>query len=272
VFPRAKAALLSFTDLFVGFYSYFGGLVLLALQVVGQCGSIARSWRDVGRTVGRTMGQLANMGASALLINNLIIALIAFSISFSSSVLLRRYGAGIFLADILAIGLCEHLVPILTGIVVAGRSGSRVAAEIGTMQVTDEITAMTTMAMNPIKLLVIPRMLAMTIAIPFLTVVGDIVGLLVGGLVAKTYLGLSLYDYQRRLLEVLSRDPYFQQGMYKAFVFGMIVALVSCYRGFQVRGGPSAVGQATTNSVVDSIIFIVGINTVFTTIRSLTTF
>ncbi len=256
---------------FGGLYGYVGGLVILSQHALVQTVLVLRSWKEIRRTFCRMMGQMAKMGTTALVINNLIIALISFSIGFSSSVLLQRYGAGIFLADILAIGLCEHLVPILTGIVVAGRSGSRVAAEIGTMQVTEEITAMRTMAMNPVKLLVVPRLLAMTVALPFLTIIGDIVGLIVGGLVAKSYLGLSLFDYQRRLLEVLSRDPYFQQGMYKSVCFGMIVALVSCYRGFQVRGGAEAVGQATTDSVVDSIVFIVAVNTVFTTIRSLST-
>lgn len=250
-------------------YSYVGGLTYLA-GAAGWCALSLldlRQPRRLREALGGAFGQLARMGAAALGVNTLCVALIAFAISYSSADLLRQYGANLYLANIVAIGLTEHLIPVLTGIIVAGHSGSRVAAELGTMQVTDEITAMKAMAMDPVRLLMLPRILGMSLAVPFLSITGDIVGLAVAGLVGYLFLDLTFTNYYVQLIRVLEWDPYLEIGLCKAFAFGAVVALVACYRGIRVRGGAEAVGDATTRSVVDSIILIILINTAVTILR-----
>lgn len=251
------------------FYAYFGGLSRLAGETLACTIVLAARgpMRSIAEVTGKAMGQLAKMGAFALSVNLLCVSLISFAISYSSADLLKRYGGNVYLVDIVAIGLCEHLVPVLTGIIVAGHSGSRVAAELGTMQVTDEITAMRTMAMNPVKLLLIPRIGGMTLAVPFLTIAGDLAGLAVSALVGWAFLDLSFESFYLRLLLVLRYDAYLEIGLWKSLAFGFVVAHVSCFRGMRVRGGAEAVGRATTASVVDSIIFVIAINTIVTVLR-----
>ncbi len=243
-----------------GLSMYWGGRILLDLFRLEP--------KPVRDTTVRVLGQVSRIGFSAVPIATLIVCLVSLSMSIPSVPQLRRYGANIYIADLLAIGLCSQMVPIILGIVVAGRSGTRVAAEIGTMKVTEEITAMKAMGMNVVKILVLPRLLGMLIAMPLLVILGDGLGLIVGSGVARGMLDLTFGDYYRRVLEVLRADDWFAQGLYKSMLFAIAIALVSCFRGFQVRGGAEAVGAATTQSDVDAIIMIIGINTVFTVIKT----
>lgn len=251
------------------FYAYFGGLTVVASTTVWRALTLTvpTDLKSSRQAAAKTMAQLARMGALALTVNTLCIALIAFASSYSAAEMLSRYGANIFIVDLAVIGLCEHLIPVVTGTVVTGHSGSRVAAELGTMQVTDEITAMRTMALDPVKLLLVPRVFGLTLAMPFLTLTGDVVGLSVSALVGKVFLDLSFQDFWFRMLIVLRFDQYLEIGLAKSVVFGFALAIIACYRGMQVRGGAEAVGRATTASVVDSVIFIILINSVITIIR-----
>ena len=263
-----------------GIYDYLGGVIFLFLESLWLLGTQLLfirpdhphiRWKPLATTLKRSAGQIAKIGLFALPISGLIMALVSVSMAFPAATQLQKFGANLFIADILAVGLTSQMSPLIMAILVAGRSGSRIAAEIGTMQVTEEIVATRAMGMNPVLILVIPRILGMFVGLTFLVLVGMFIGTLVGGLVAHISLDLTWNVYYSRVIEVLSlpEATWVRQGITKTLAFAVTIAVVSCYRGFQVRGGSEAVGQATTASVVDSILMIIALNTIFTVMNSL---
>lgn len=166
-----------------------------------------------------------------------------------------RFNAEGAVATIVVIGLTRELAPVLSGLMVAGRVGAAIAAEIGTMRVTEQIDALVTLSTNPFKYLVAPRLLAGLITLPVLVLVGDIIGVSGGYLVSTEKLGFNPGSYLKNTFEFLQLSDVIS-GLIKAGVFGFIVSLMGCYHGFHSTGGAQGVGKATTNAVVSSFVLI----------------
>lgn len=218
--------------------------------------SIFGLFHKKGQREGSFVQQSVLIGVNAVQIVTLISFLIGLILALQSAAQLRQFGANIFIADLIGIAMLKEMGPIMTAIVVAGRSGSAIASEIATMVVTEEVDALRTMALNPIRFVVVPKFHAMTITLPLLTVLSDLVGILGGLIIGITYLQLSAAAFMNELLTVLIfRDVI--TGLVKSIVFAWIIVIVGCYYGLKVAGGAEGVGKATTASVVASIFFVI---------------
>ena len=214
-----------------------------------------------------TILHMQKTGVDALPIVALISFLMGFIMAFVSSLQLRQFGASIYVASIVALAMVSELGPIMTAIIVAGRSGSAYAAEIGTMRISDEIDALFTMGFSPTLFLAIPRILAAMIVMPVLVLFSDLFAILGGLLISVSMLDLSINTYFTQTLNSLDLTEFIWGGS-KSVVFAAVIAWVGCLRGFQVRGGAAQVGNAATSSVVSSIFFIILIDSIFAVIRS----
>jgi len=194
-------------------------------------------------------------GVNGLPIVALIGFLIGLIIAFQSVTPMKRFGAEFFVTDIVAISMLRELGPVMTAIVLAGRSGSAFAAEIGTMKVREEIDALVTMGIDPVKMLAVPRVLAALFMTPLLSAFAALAGLVGGGIVMAS-LGFSVQAYTNRITEAVDYVDLLS-GLFKALVFGVLVAGVGCLRGLRTKQGPSAVGDSTTSAVVSGIILII---------------
>ncbi|MCQ4159734.1 ABC transporter permease [Roseomonas sp. GC11] len=174
-----------------------------------------------------------------------------------------RFGAESAIANVVVLSITRELGPVLAGLMVAGRIGAAFAAEIGTMRVTDQIDALTTLSTNPMKYLVAPRLLAGTIAMPLLVVVADILGVMGGWLVGTTQLNFTSITYLTSTLNFVQPEDVLS-GLVKAAVFGFVITLMGCYHGYNSRGGAQGVGAATTSAVVASSILILALDYVLT--------
>jgi phospholipid/cholesterol/gamma-HCH transport system permease protein len=171
----------------------------------------------------------------------------------------KRFNAEAFVGTVVALSMTRELGPVLSGLMVSGRVGSAMAAELGTMQVTEQIDALYTLAINPIQYLVVPRFLASLIVMPILTAFADVVGILGGYLISVILLGSNPTVYIRRTYDYLDLgDVYI--GLLKACIFGMIIATIGCYQGISTRGGAEGVGKSTTDAVVISSLLILVAN------------
>lgn len=176
-----------------------------------------------------------------------------------------RFNAESLVSTIVALGITRELGPVLAGLMVAGRVGASIAAELGTMRVTEQIDALTTLATNPFKYLVGPRILAGVITLPILVGIADIIGIMGGYIVGTRSLGFNSYAYIKSTSDFLQVDDVVS-GLIKAAVFGFIITLMGCYHGFHSKGGAQGVGRATTNAVVSSAILILAANFVLTSL------
>ena len=174
-----------------------------------------------------------------------------------------RFNAEGAVAQVVAIGMARELAPVLGGLMVAGRVGAAMAAEIGTMRVTEQIDALTTLSTNPFKYLIAPRLIAGTLMVPFLVLVGDIIGIFGGFVISVNLLNFNAATYVKNTVDFLENIDIIS-GLVKAGVFGFIVTLMGCYHGFQSRGGAEGVGAATTNAVVTASILILTANLILT--------
>ncbi|MDF0602723.1 ABC transporter permease [Psychromarinibacter sp. C21-152] len=174
-----------------------------------------------------------------------------------------RFNAEAVVPQIVAIGMVRELGPVLTGLMVAGRVSAAIAAEIGTMKVTEQIDALTTLSTNPMKYLTVPRVLAATLAVPALAAVGNVIGVMGGYLVAVTRLGFNPTTYIKNTVDFLEASD-IVSSLVKAAAFGFIVALMGCYHGMQSGRGAQGVGRATTNAVVSASVLILAANFVLT--------
>ncbi len=162
---------------------------------------------------------------------------------------LQQVGAIDYVADLVGVSMFREIGPLITAVIVIGRSASSITAELGTMKVSEEIDALEVMGVDPVRYLVMPRVAAMTIMMPCLTVIGECLGLFGGALISSFSLGMDPYYYGSRLLQaVFLRDLW--SGLIKSLIFGFIVGILACYRGLNVEGGAEGVGRETTNSVV----------------------
>lgn len=161
----------------------------------------------------------------------------------------KRFGAETMVGTVVALSMTRELGPVLTGLMVSGRVGSAMAAELGTMRVTEQIDALYTLATNPIKYLIVPRFLASTFMLPILVIFADVIGIVGGYFVSVQILGTNPTLYVRRTWNYLELNDLYS-GLLKALFFGMIIAVISCYQGFNAEGGAEGVGRATTRAVV----------------------
>ena len=174
-----------------------------------------------------------------------------------------RFNAETLVSSIVALGIVRELGPVLAGLMVAGRTAAAIAAELGTMRVTEQIDALTTLSTNPYKYLVAPRLLAAVITLPMLVVVADTIGIMGGWLVGTGSLGFNSASYLRNTVDFLQLQD-ITSGLVKSAVFGFIIALMGCYHGFHSKGGAQGVGHATTNAVVSASILILAANYLLT--------
>jgi phospholipid/cholesterol/gamma-HCH transport system permease protein len=205
---------------------------------------------------------LQQCGAQALGIVTLISFLVGLILAFIGAVQLRKFGAQIYVADLVGLAVTREMGAMMTGVILAGRTGAAFAAQLGTMQVNEEIDALTTLGISPMEFLVLPRMLALMLMMPVLCVYADLVGILAGLLVSTTLLHMPLMEYlneTQRAVHLVDCGI----GVCKSVVFGALVALAGCLRGMQSGRSAAAVGAAATSAVVTGIVWIIASNGLF---------
>ena len=205
---------------------------------------------------------MRSAGLDALPIVGLLSFLLGIVVAYQAADQLRQYGANIFVTDLVGLSMLREFAPLMTAIIVAGRSASAYAAQIGTMAVSQELDAMRTVGIAPLDMLVLPKLIALVIALPLLTVFADVMGVLGGMLMARVHLGVSFNEFLDRFPKAVSTTSYLV-GVGKAPVFAAIVALVGCFQGFCTRGGADSVGLHTTRAVVQSIFMVIVADALF---------
>ncbi|NNL06253.1 MAG: ABC transporter permease [Gammaproteobacteria bacterium] len=199
---------------------------------------------------------IQQVGPQALPIVSLISFLVGLILAYMGALQLERFGAQIYVADLVGIAMVREVGALMTAIIMAGRTGAAYAAELGTMQVNEEIDAFQTLGISPMDYLVMPRLLALVLMMPLLSLYAGLVGILAGIVVSVTVFDLSVYEYYQQTLRALNMT-HFTVGMMKGMLYGVLIALAGCLRGMQCGRSAQAVGQATTSAVVTSIISIV---------------
>ena len=212
-------------------------------------------WDRIWRLIERS-------GSDAVPIVTILSFLMGAILAFQGAIQLRKFGANIFVADLVSLSICLEMGPLLTALIVSGRSGAAYAAHIGTMQVTEEVDALRVMAIDPIRYLVSPRILAVAFVLPCLTLFADLLGIVGGCIVAAFSLDVTPVAYFNQVHKVLEMSDVVK-GLVKSFVFGIEIATIGCLKGFQVRGGAESVGNATTSAVVTSIFILTVTDAVF---------
>ncbi|MCR9255917.1 MAG: MlaE family lipid ABC transporter permease subunit [Alphaproteobacteria bacterium] len=214
------------------------------------------------------VNQIEEVGLNALPIVGLLNLLVGVVLAYQGADQLARFGAEIFTVNLLAVSVLREIGVLITSIIVAGRSGSAFTAQIGTMKVNQEIDAMQTIGLDPIEVLVVPRMIALIIALPLLTFFAMIMGLFGGGLVSVLLLDLSVTQFTTQLLDAATIETMLV-GLVKAPVFASLIALVGCFEGLRVSGSADSVGRLTTQSVVESIFLVIVFDAAFSIVFSI---
>jgi phospholipid/cholesterol/gamma-HCH transport system permease protein len=237
------------------------------ITFVGEA-SLALGHAAVGRARFRRVDLLLNIqeaGASALGIVSLISFLIGLILAFVGAVQLRQFGAQIYIADLVAIGMAREMGAMMAAIIMAGRTGAAYAAQLGTMRVNEEIDALSTMGISPFEFLVLPRMLGLILMMPLLTVYANLVGIAGGAVVGIGMLKVGVIPYWNHTWAAVSLDD-FAAGLIKSVVFGVLIAIAGCMRGMQSGRSSAAVGLAATSAVVTGIVFIIVSDAVLTVV------
>jgi phospholipid/cholesterol/gamma-HCH transport system permease protein len=252
VIERLGLACVRAWEAFRTLLTFVGELAVALLQAAMHPRQIR--WKDAWLTAERA-------GVDALPIIGLIGFLLGLIMAFQSAIPMRQFGADIYVANLIGLSMLRELGPLLTAIVLAGRSGSAFAAEIGTMKVKEEIDALTTMGLEPVRFLIVPRVIAAVAITPVLAVFANLFGL-IGGAVVMRSLGFPLVTYMHQIQSsVVPRD--LLGGLFKSLAFGLVVAAIGCLRGLQTGTGASAVGEATTSAVVSGLVLITIVDGVF---------
>lgn len=242
----------SILDALVAQIAFLGEVGVALVSVLRHPRSVR--WRD-------TIVLAERVGIGALPIVILIAFLMGVILAFQSAIPLRQYGGEIFVADLVGLSMLRELGPLMTAILLAGRTGAAFAAEIGTMKVSDEVSALTTMGLDPVRFLVVPRILAALLATPLLTIFADMAGL-IGGALTMLAFSIPTTTYFNELSTWVSASD-FLSGWVKAFVFGSLIAGIGCMKGLATRNDATAVGESTTSAVVAAIIMIVVVDGIF---------
>jgi phospholipid/cholesterol/gamma-HCH transport system permease protein len=243
-----------------------GNDIVVLIAFVGElCTALGRALRHPGLVRWRDAWLMAELaGVNALPIVALLGFLLGLIMAFQSAIPMRQFGADLYIANLLGLSILRELGPLLTAIILAGRSGSAFAAELGTMKVSEELDALTTMGLEPVGFLVVPRMIAAVAMTPLLAVFAGVFGL-IGGAVVMLSLGFPLVTYMNQLQSAVTVGDMLR-GLGKSFVFGIVVAAIGCLRGLQTKSGASAVGESTTRAVVSGLVLITIVDGVFAVI------
>ncbi len=234
------------------FISYAGEIAWAMVTSLRHPRSIR--WSDVFLIAERA-------GVNALGIVVLISFIVGLVMAFQAAIPMRMFGAELYVANLIGIAMVRELGPLMTAIVLAGRSASAFAAEIGTMRINEEIDALTVMGMDPVRFLIVPRVIASTLMTPLLTIFSNLAGML-GGAVVITSMGYPIVSYYQQIAAFVKWND-LAGGLVKCFVFGILIAAIGCIRGYQTQSGPSAVGISTTRAVVTGIVFIAVFDGIF---------
>ncbi len=240
-------------DTFDGFFlflSFFGESIMQSFRL------ILTPWHFRYKA---TLVHIEKSGAQAIPIVALTSFLVGLVIAYQGADQLAKFGANIFIVDMVSISVFRELAPLITAIVIAGRSASAYTAEIGTMKITEEIDALKSMGFDPIIFLVLPRVIALVISMPLIVFFADIVGVFGGMIVADGTLGISYREFIVRARDVVEMK-HILIGLIKAPFFGLLIAMIGCFRGFQVTGSTESIGRYTTISVVNAIFWVIACN------------
>ena len=241
---------------FMEFIRYAGGISILMGETIFWIPMPPLRRRQI-------FEQMSKIGVDSLPIVFLISMFTGMVLALQSAYQLQRFSAEMYMASLVVFSMTRELGPVLTALIVAGRVGASITAELGTMKVTEQLDAMETLATNPVKYLVVPRFLALIIMLPLLTIYSDMVGILGGYLVGVYKLGVSHSMYMKNTWQPLKYKDVFT-GLIKSFFFGIIICVVACYEGMTAEGGAEGVGRSTTQSVVVSFILIIASDCFFT--------
>lgn len=259
---------------------------VLGQPVLAKIGNVTiemhRNWSDMLTFIGEVFTALLNFmrgkaqfrtsdlffqieaaGPSALFIVTLISVLVGMILAFVGAVQLRLFGAEIFIANLVGLGMAREMGAMMTAIIMAGRTGAAYAALLGTMEVNEEIDALKTIAVSPVEFLVLPRLIALFITMPLLCIYADFMGIIGGAIVSATMLDISFFQYFQQIQGFVGLS-HFVIGVVKAIVFGILIATAGCFRGLHCGRSASAVGFAATNAVVTSIVLIIVADAIIT--------
>ena len=242
----------------LGMLRFIGEIAVATLRMVAHPGRFR--WRTMLRNV-----QIG--GFDALPIIGLTSLLLGVVVAYQGADQLRHYGANIFVVELVGYSMLREFAPLITAIIIAGRSGSAYAAQIGTMLVTEEVDAMRTLGIDPIELLVLPKIAALALALPLLTVFADVTGVFGGMLMARAQLDVGFNEFLDRFGREL-HGPSLLIGIGKAWVFAIIIAVIGCFQGFRTRGRADSVGRQTTLAVVQSIFIVIVADALFSIVFS----
>jgi phospholipid/cholesterol/gamma-HCH transport system permease protein len=234
------------------------------LAFIGECAAAFVGWlAHPGRIRWRPiLFNIRSAGFDALPIVGLLAFLLGIVVAYQGAEQLRQYGANIFFADLIGLSMLREFAPLITAIIIAGRSGSAYAAQIGAMSVSEEIDAMRTLGIAPLEMLVLPKIIALLIVLPLLTVFADVLGVFGGMLMARAQLDVGFPEFLDRFTKAVSVTDYLI-GICKAAVFAGIIAVVGCFQGFRAKGGADGVGRQTTRSVVQAIFLVIVADALF---------
>jgi phospholipid/cholesterol/gamma-HCH transport system permease protein len=253
----------------VNFLANLGRVVLALLAETGRVVLFIKDSLIQGLTptiyVRQILDQMYRIGYNSLLVVGLTAFFTGGALALQIYLGSSRLNAEQAVAFIVAIGITRELGPVLGGLMVAGRVGASIAAELGTMRVTEQIDALITLSTNPFKYLVGPRLIAAVVTLPILVAIGDTIGIMGGYIVGTRSLGFNSYAYIKNTTANLQLDDV-TSGLIKAAVFGFIIAIMGCYHGFNSKGGAQGVGRATTNAVVSAAILILAANFALTSL------
>jgi phospholipid/cholesterol/gamma-HCH transport system permease protein len=236
----------------------WGGAISDSVTFVGEVAIAFERWVRGSARMRRSdlLEVVQACGANALGIVTLISYLVGVILAFMGAVQLQQFGAAIYVADLVSIGIIREMGAMMTGIIMAGRTGAAFAAQLGTMKVTQEIDALTTMGISPMEFLVLPRVVALILMMPLLCLYADMMGILGGATVGAGMLGISVRTFLQEAAHAVTLTGLIE-GLSKSIVYGILIALAGCYEGFNCGNNSSAVGDAATRAVVESIVFIV---------------
>ena len=256
----------------VSIRAWLRGIGRQSIVLSFHAGGIAFLLRDTCQAIFKarirwnaTVDQMYKIGVTSLPLVFLTALFTGVVLSLQSAYQLKLFAAQQFTSDLVALSMTRELGPVLTAMVIAGRVGAAIAAELGTMKVTEQIDAMRALAVSPVRYLVVPRFLAGFLMLFILTIYADMIGMLGGYLICVFKLGISSHQYIKRSIHVLMIKD-IMTGLIKAFFFGGIISLVGCYFGFNAENGAEGVGRATTLAVVTTLILIIASDAVFTAI------
>ena len=252
---------LNYLDLPIRSFRRLGRIILMACHSMGQAlimlGSatlyIRTAWRPRARR--EVVSQLYITGIKSLGVISVVAVFTGMILALQTGLELRRYGQEEFIGSAVAVSVIREMGPFMTGLIIAASVGSAIAAQLGTMAVSEEIAALEVMSINPNRFLVMPRLLALALMMPILTVYTNILGILGGGIVGATQLGVSFQVYLDNATRFAENKDLFV-GLFKAFVFGIIICTVACHQGLSTTDGAVGVGRATRQTVITSFLLI----------------